>query len=770
MQMKSLRRIVSLCTAGALAVGMTCDMASNGYASKSVISIENSPTGTSEELIAEESYLLNKDYVGISSPKDYNNDGVIDVFDVITLRGMIAEAEVSIVEFGVDLFDVHINVTETATFTAAVDSVGELEENSISVYDEDNNFITYLNDNGENGDEFADDGVYSGQADVFSDTRRIVQYYAATEKAMSNTDEISFWTEFTEEDINNFNEILSDTKGKSFDEVSSYLKECENIEELTVDDDNQTLCYTTTAGIPCIWGGLSETYKGTAQTDDDFYIDFDEYDIEMQGADAEKISTDAESYINDIINNPEIEVVHPDKTNVVVLQPFKDDFNANETSAFDVAGDLLAKVLQKDESATATKYNNDDVTLDMLKGLMDDETIGAVLFNGHGLLDNGITNFLFTGQKLKREIVDSSDLEKAIIEEGYEKDLNARRLYVYDDSNDKELNLRYIVNGKFFEYYYDKKESVKDTFWYLGACHSLQDGLKTFTSPSGKTILNPLADSLINLGAGAVVGFTDEVHKLYDRRTMCELIINNMILNQSTVSSGIGKTKATWADNVDSTLIDDSAFAVKRNIVATITYKGDSNFKFLENGYGDSKNGYGDFKYRITTNNIESGYPHFPIYYSNLIIYKKITPSVSLKDRRIQYSRFFNFHDYTIGSYPDIYYEDENNVYELYGNYESDETSGDDIIGNLTLPTGDYMFLANSRLPAMQYFYPPNDSELITTIEQTEYHVSYDMADIDNADDRRYATIEKDNIEYRDFIVRTGVKYEFGGVPGLNFD
>ena len=87
--MKSLRRIVSLCTAGALAVGMTCDMASNGYASKSVISIENSPTGSSEELIAEESYLLNKDYVGISSPKDYNNDGVIDVFDMIQMKKLL---------------------------------------------------------------------------------------------------------------------------------------------------------------------------------------------------------------------------------------------------------------------------------------------------------------------------------------------------------------------------------------------------------------------------------------------------------------------------------------------------------------------------------------------------------------------------------------------------------------------------------------------------------------------------------------------------------
>ena len=62
--MKSLRRIVSLCTAGALAVGMTCDMASNGYASKSVISIENSPTGTSEELIANAKKLS-----GIKSPK-----------------------------------------------------------------------------------------------------------------------------------------------------------------------------------------------------------------------------------------------------------------------------------------------------------------------------------------------------------------------------------------------------------------------------------------------------------------------------------------------------------------------------------------------------------------------------------------------------------------------------------------------------------------------------------------------------------------------------
>lgn len=95
--------------------------------------------------------MLNKDYVGLSNPNDYNNDGVINAFDMVVLKRMMAETEVSIDEFGVDLFDVHVNETETATFTAAVDSSVELEETAISVYDEDNNFITYLNDNGEMG-------------------------------------------------------------------------------------------------------------------------------------------------------------------------------------------------------------------------------------------------------------------------------------------------------------------------------------------------------------------------------------------------------------------------------------------------------------------------------------------------------------------------------------------------------------------------------------------------------------------------------------------
>ncbi len=80
------------------------------------------------------------------------------------------------------------------------------------------------------------------------------------------------------------------------------------------------------------------------------------------------------------------------------------------------------------------------------------------------------------------------------------------------------------------------------------------------------------------------------------------------------------------------------------------------------------------------------------------------------------------------------------------------------------------MFLANSGLPAMQYFYPPNDSELIDLIEQTEYHVSYDMADIDDPADRYFATIKKDETTYGSLEVVTGVEYEWGGVGGFDFD
>lgn len=760
--MKLLTKIVSLCTAGVLVFGVTGDIPSKIHANESGISIKNPQTVTAEELMAEKDYLLNKEHVGFSNPEDYNGDGVINVFDMIELRRMMADSEVSIDEFDIDLFNVHINETETATFTAAVDSYVELEENAISVYDADNNFITYLNDNGENGDEFADDGVYSGQADVCSDTRKIVQYYAATDKAKSNTAEINFWTEFTEEEINNFNEILSETKGKSFDEVNSYLKECENIKEITIDEEKQTIIYTTTAGISCIWGKLSDTYKGTAQADAMYNIDFDKYDIEMKGADAEQISTDAGVYVNEIINNPEIKVVHPDKTNVVVIQPFKDEFYDNETSISDVTGDLLAKALQKDENATAEKVINEEVTLDYLMTLMDDETIGAVLFDCHGAFDG--TNFLLTGHKVKKNADSSLDEDADIeakfdIDPEYSADVQGQLVYIFD-SPDKEGKYRYSINGNFFrEHYKDKKENVKNTFWFLGACNSIQ---KKLGIKGEKISYYPLADGLINVGADAVIGYTDTVDLNYDRRVLCEFIINNMILNQSTVSDAIEKTKKTWADNFNSYLKNDSAFNEKEE-VAEITYKGDSGFKFLENGYGD-------FKYRITTENVKSDYPKFPIYYGNVLIYKKIKPVASIKERRLGYKKYLNFYDYTVGSYPDIYYEDENNIYKFYGNHESDQTDDVDVVGSLTLPIGDYMFLANSGLPSMQYYYPPNDSELINTIEQTEYHVSYDMADIDNPSDKYYTTIKKDDTKYKKFNVRTDVKYEFSGVPGLGSD
>lgn len=773
--MKSFTKIVSFCTAGVLAVGMTGNIPSKGYASKSNVSIENTPTVTIEEIKAEAAYLLNKDYVGLSNPNDYNNDGVINAFDMVVLKRMMAETEVSIDEFGVDLFDVHVNETETATFTAAVDSSVELEENTISVYDEDNNFITYLNDNGENGDEFADDGVYSGQADVCSDTRRIVQYYAATEKAKSNTAEISFWTEFTDEDIDSLGNVLNNTENVSFDEALEYLKTSNAVQEILVNYDNETISYVTTAGIPCLWGKISEDTVGYGSS----YAD--SVDLTLEGSiygaykfDIETIKKEALEIIENKDEN--MIVAHPDKTKVVVLQPFKTGALAIADATcdmFDTIGDLVSIALQKDPTASAEKYDDGNVTVDLLRTLMTDPEIGVVLFNGHGCYfdkndsqdfyvknaDGTIetkpitinlkdfSNLLMTGEKINFDS-SSGNVNIDIFDSETIKDLQAHRIGIAPINSRTEY--RYLVNGKFFEKYYGTGESadnIKDTLWYIGSCYSMK--IKNEGS---------IGYSLAELGVGAAVGFTEIASQYYSPRVLGEVVLNGMTLNSYTIGNSINITKNTklYKDD-DSTKLNVDSIGEHG---ATVDFCGNSDFRLFSYEQGI-------YDYSIKTVNEDSQYPHFPIYYGNLLIYKKMTPLASIKERRIEYRKFLNFHDYTIGSYPDIYYEDENNIYKYCGNHESDKTSGDNVIGNVALPVGDYMFLANSGVPAMQYYYPPNDSELINTIEQKEYHVSYDMADIDDPSDRYYAAIKKDATTKGLLEVTTGVKYEFGGVPGL---
>ena len=755
---------------------------SKGYASKSNVSIENTPTVTIEEIRAEAAYLLNKDYVGLSNPNDYNNDGVINAFDMVVLKRMMAETEVSIDEFGVDLFDVHVNETETATFTAAVDSSVELEETAISVYDEDNNFITYLNDNGENGDEFADDGVYSGQADVCSDTRKIVQYYAATEKAKSNTAEISFWTEFTDEDIDSLGNVLNNTENVSFDEALEYLKTSNAVQEILVNYDNETISYVTTAGIPCLWGKFSGNTAGYGHSYADS-VDLSMVDNSLY-FDTETIKNEAFEMIEN--ENENMIVAYPDKTKVVVLQPFRTEaYNGDSavyTSAcdmFDTIGDLVSIALQKDSTASAEKYDDGDVTVDLLRTLMTDPEIGVVLFNGHGgyfdedssqdfYIKNAdgtietkpitinlkdFSNFLMTGEKINFDS-SSGNFNIEIFDSETIKDLQAHRIGIAPINDCTEF--RYSLNGKFFEKYYGTGESadnIRDTLWYFGSCHSME--IKNEGS---------IGYSLAKLGVGAAVGFTETVSQYYLSRILGEVVLNGMTLNSYTIrnSMNIAKNTNLHKDddsiklNVDSNLMEELIGKYK----ATVDFCGNPDFRLFSSEQGI-------YDYSITTVNEDPQYPHFPIYYGNLLIYKKITPLASIKERRIEYRKFLNFHDYTIGSYPDIYYEDENNIYKYCGNHESDKTSGDNVIGNVALPVGDYMFLANSGVPAMQYYYPPNDSELINTIEQKEYHVSYDMADIDDPSDRYYAAIKKDATTKGLLEVTTGVKYEFGGVPGL---
>ena len=64
----------------------------------------------------------------------------------------------------------------------------------------DNNFIGELRDDGTNGDKKAKDGIYSAHLELYSDSPKLINYYAKLDEYKSNTIEISFYKQLTYEE------------------------------------------------------------------------------------------------------------------------------------------------------------------------------------------------------------------------------------------------------------------------------------------------------------------------------------------------------------------------------------------------------------------------------------------------------------------------------------------------------------------------------------------------------------------------------------------
>ena len=547
------KRIITAVMATAFSIeAFTSSLLTSNINVANAVTSSDKASITSEDLYATSAFILNEGYSGIGSAKDLNGDGSIDVFDLVIARQQLAENDViSLTYFKADTYDIHINTEETVTFTVEVESPNTLPEKSLAVYDEDDNLIAYMNDNGEDGDYEADDGIYSAQADISNDICTLKDYYASTDKVKSNTFEISFYRNLTDEEKQTYIDTNNEIFALPYDEAIEYIKNSDDIETYIESVDGNSVLYIFSSGITAIKSKEVNfdvpVKSGQAPLNLKDYSESPQHSFVAFTLFGKSLFKDAQTALE------KFEYTAPDeKKDVVVLRPFRnhnklidsenDEFTYFEYDDFEVAGNLIEAGLKENINCEAKVYDNEEVNIECWKDILSSNQYKVVLVDSHG--DTFDAGFEFDYTSIGKDFT-------VELKEPINTILTGELFYVdaaYDDEFWEDIKAERVINnngilqitGKFIDKYastegYASSNTPLDgSLWYLGSCYSAYINSENSSS---------LAYNLQKHGAEAVIGFNNKVSLTYCNKVLLDLVVNRMILNGDTVGDALADTQ-----------------------------------------------------------------------------------------------------------------------------------------------------------------------------------------------------------------------------------
>ncbi len=394
--------------------------------------------------------------------------------------------------FTADITNVKSGETAEIVFSVEYEGADSIGKDKLAIFDSDDNMITYINDNGSNGDLTSGDGIYSGSHTV--DTSAVggqdyhIVYKDKNEESVPLT--ISVYRDLTDDDFSKFRTLLNEISSKSFNDAKAYVKSSSEIKSYSIDDAHKTILYTSVYDITGMWHEeLSDDVKGTGA-----YAVPEGNGVDYYAAENNVGSLD----ISVPISN----------TNVATLRPFESD--GLYYSDFNSAGHLISEALGGDYNDYCASHAN----LEAFSSLGD---YGIVLIDSHGLLCMEQT-FIITGQYL-----DSYDFLRGSLTE-FIPDIVAGNIVFTNDE-------RAAINGKFLTRNIEPS-ALEESIWYLGTCYS-----------SANT---SITSALLDRGAYSVVGFDDKVSVDYCNEVLFEVFVNSMLLSSSTLTEGVEEAKEIY--------------------------------------------------------------------------------------------------------------------------------------------------------------------------------------------------------------------------------
>lgn len=409
-----------------------------------------------------------------------------------------AELTVSLHNFAASESDIYLNTEVSVTFTVDVE-VSRQTEKSPSVYDDRGNFIVAMNDDGIGGDACAADGIYSGQTELCASEIQIISYHAEMNGSTSNSAEISFYRDLTQEDFTSFCVLRDKIAPLTFEDACEFVMSCAEIVSYEIDAEEQTIIYRTVYGL----SGMYEVEREDSGTKGrGIYA--------VPAAEGVNYTLAEENLLS--------LTVEPGQTekDVVIVRPFRStEFQYDD---FKDCGSFVMHAL--DSSATA--FDDDNATLAAMKSL---GGYGVVLIDSHGT--KCINPYILIGEELNEDRF-LWDAVYYLQHVEYSADYCSGRILCTTKRN------RLAVGGKFFDKYYSD-DSLSESFWYLGACHSLCN--------------DSIASALCKKGAEAIIGFDKPVSVEYCNRLLFEIVANSMILSADNVSDALEEAKSIHGES-----------------------------------------------------------------------------------------------------------------------------------------------------------------------------------------------------------------------------
>lgn len=356
-------------------------------------------------------------------------------------------------------------------FTASA----EADVPAIVLCDSGGNNVGQLRDDGTAGDDTAGDGIYSYQMSVSPQSAGSESYYAQLGNDTSNSVSTYAFAPLTEEEANNARDTYKEVSAEISEIESSFL----NGDGSVPSAQRETLIKEVEAVI--------EEYRQSG-------------DILLYEVENDSVYIKFSSGLT-MVYQPAETGVNGDGSDVDltfwVYQPNPDVENSTLADYVKETADSLANCRYIEN------YTGTGVSLDIVKTLPNNS---VVLWNGHGGYGPIVKSFLATGEDF--------DWAAWFLDLDYYADCVTDR--IIGRGTDEQDNLA-CVTSKFIDYYCG---DLSNSIFFLASCHSAQH--------------DRLANSFLDKGAEAVLGFTDTVYTGYCQEFCCDCLIYMANVNESS--------------------------------------------------------------------------------------------------------------------------------------------------------------------------------------------------------------------------------------------